>query len=181
MKKIVTTLLAFFLMLAIAAPAGADGIQIRNVGTGTVYVSPHGGAGDAVAQAISQARKRVWLAGYYFTSTKISRALAEAARRGVDVRVVLDQSNQTATYSGATYLARAGVPVKIDSKYPVMHQKTVVIDDDTVGFGSMNFTKAGDVENSENFNIFRGNPELAAVYAAIFSRLEAESVIYISR
>lgn len=62
-----------------------------------------------------------------------------------------------------------------------MHQKTVVIDDNIVGLGSMNFTRAGDERNSENWNVFRGNPQLAQLYAQAFLQLHAQSMPYSDR
>lgn len=58
-----------------------------------------------------------------------------------------------------------------------MHHK-VIVSDDNVAFGSMNFTKAGDAKNAENFNLFRGAPKLTAEYAAEFRRLYEESRPY---
>ena len=145
-----------------------------------VYFSPGANTDQAIAAAILNERKgsRVWLAGYYFTSTPIAKALREAHERGVDVRVLLDKSQATLKYSSATYFHNQGVPIKINAKYPVMHHKFLIIGADTVGFGSMNFTKAGAQANAENFNLFRRWPKLAETYAGEFQRLERESVPY---
>ena len=94
------------------------------------------------------------------------------------MRVVLDRSQASLKYSSATYFHNQGVPIKINAKYPVMHHKFVVIDSDIVGFGSMNFTKAGAQSNAENFNMFRRWPKLAEAYAREFTRLEGESAVY---
>ena len=146
-----------------------------------VYFSPGANVDQAIASAIMNERKgsRVWLAGYYFTSTPIAKALHQAQERGVDVRVVLDRSQATLKYSSATYFHNEGVPVKINARYPVMHHKFLVIGADTVGFGSMNFTKAGAQANAENFNLFHRWPKLAETYAREFERLERESVPYV--
>lgn len=144
-----------------------------------VFFSPGANTDQAIASAILSAKKRVWLVGYYFTSTTIAKALHEIHKRdGVDVRIILDRSQATAKYSSATYFHNQGVPLKINARYPILHQKFFVIDSDIVGFGSMNFTKAGARENAENFNIFRRWSRLAETYAKEFSRLDAESVAY---
>lgn len=145
-----------------------------------VYFSPGANADQAIAAAIMNERKgsRVWLAGYYFTSAPIAKALHHAQERGVDVRVVLDRSQATLKYSSATYFYNEGVSLKINARYPVMHHKFVVIGTDTIGFGSMNFTKAGAQTNAENFNLFRRWPKLNDTYAREFERLEHESVAY---
>ena len=143
-----------------------------------IYFSPVANTEQVIAGAILGAKKRVWLAGYYFTSAPIAKALHEAHKTGKDVRIVLDRSQATARYSSATYFQNSGVPVVINARYPIMHHKFVVIDGDTVGLGSMNFTKAGSAANAENFNLFRRWPELADTYAAEFSRLQREAVRY---
>ena len=146
--------------------------------TAQVFFSPTARTEEAVAAAIAGAARRVWIAGYYFTSAPIAKALHLAHERHVDVRVVLDRSQATQRYSSASYFYNQGVPVKIDARYPVMHHKFLVIDSDTVGLGSMNFTRSGSNQNAENFNLFRRWPALAETYAAEFSRLERESEPY---
>lgn len=144
-----------------------------------VFFSPGGRTDQAIVDLVGTARERVWVAGYYFTSSSIARALDQAFRRGVDVRVVLDRSQATLSYSSATYFHNQGVPLWIDARYPVMHHKFLVVDDDTVGFGSMNFTRAGAQHNAENFNLFRHWTALAGTYAREFERLRQESVRYV--
>lgn len=152
-----------------APPAGAE-VQ--------VFFSPDDGTDRAIAQAMGQARKRVWVAGYFFTSSVLAKALDQAHQRGIDVRVVLDRSQVSQRYSSATYFHNHGVPLWINARYPVMHHKFVVIDQDTVGFGSMNFTRAGAQQNAENFNLFRRWPQLVGTYATEFQRLQKESAKY---
>ena len=153
-------------------PAPSVGAQVQ------VFFSPDDGTDRAIAQAMAQARQRVWIAGYYFTSSVLAKAIDQARERGLDVRVVLDRSQVSLRYSSATYFHNHGVPLWINARYPVMHHKFVVIDQDTVGFGSMNFTRAGAQQNAENFNLFRRWPQLAGTYAAEFQRLQRESVKY---
>jgi phosphatidylserine/phosphatidylglycerophosphate/cardiolipin synthase-like enzyme len=156
----------------IAVPPTASNAAVE------VFFSPGAHVEQALAGAILSARKRVWLAGYTFTSAPIAKALHEARERKVDVRIVLDQSQATAKYSSATYFHNQGVPVRINGRYPIMHHKFMVIDEDRVGFGSMNFTKAGTKDNAENFNLFRRWPKLTEAYAQEFQRLERESEKY---
>ena len=132
----------------IATPPTAANASVQ------VFFSPGSHVEQAIAGEILGARKRVWLAGYEFTSPVIARALREAYERKIDVEVVLDQSQNTDRYSSATYFHNAGVPLWINSRYPLMHHKFFVVDDETVGLGSMNFTKRGATANAENFNIF---------------------------
>lgn len=146
--------------------------------TTRVFFSPGAETDRAIAATIAEARQRVWIAGYYFTSSVIAKALDQARGRGVDVRVVLDRSQATLKYSSATYFHNRGVPLWINARYPVMHHKFLVVDAGTVGFGSMNFTRAGTQQNAENFNLFQRWPALVSTYAREFDRLLKESERY---
>jgi phosphatidylserine/phosphatidylglycerophosphate/cardiolipin synthase-like enzyme len=105
---------------------------------------------------------------------ELASALIQAARRGVDVRVVVDKSNATARYTVATYLANQGISVRVDYRYAIMHDKFIVVDGDTVEEGSFNYTAAAESRNAENVLVLRdGNT--AAQYAREWARLWAES------
>lgn len=128
------------------------------------YFSPNGGCTQAVVDALNAARKTVLVQAYSFTSAPIAKALVEAKRRGVDVRVILDKSQRTERYTGATFLADAGVPVSIDAAHKIAHNKVMVIDGQTVITGSFNFTKAAESGNAENVLLILHAPELASRY-----------------
>ena len=158
--------------LGIPVPAPSSGATLK------VFFSPGANTDVAIATTIGAATRRVWIAGYYFTSTPIAKALQLAHARHVDVRVILDRSQATQKYSSVTYFYNQGVPVKINARYPVMHHKFLVVDSDITGLGSMNFTRSGSNQNAENFNLFRRWPALADAYASEFLRLERESDVY---
>ncbi|MBP2666172.1 MAG: phospholipase family protein, partial [Firmicutes bacterium] len=87
---------------------------VEAVGTIEVAFSPNGGGAALVVKAIGEAKKTIKVQAYSFTNTDIAKALVDAAKRGVTVRVVLDKSQETEKYTSATFLANAGVPVRID-------------------------------------------------------------------
>ena len=87
-----------------------------------------------------------------------------AKRRGVDVQVILDKSQRSERYSGATYLANEGIPVSIDSDHRIAHNKVMIIDGQTVITGSFNFTKSAESGNAENVLLILHAPELAMKY-----------------
>jgi phosphatidylserine/phosphatidylglycerophosphate/cardiolipin synthase-like enzyme len=115
---------------------------------------------------------------YSFTSAPIAKALVDAKRRGVDVVVVLDDSQQTDKYSSATFLHNGGVPVHIDAEHAIAHNKVILIDAGTVITGSFNFSKAAEERNAENLLLLRAQPDLVAKYAANFEKHLAHSRPY---
>jgi len=95
-------------------------------------------------------------------------------KRGIDVRVVVDKSNATARYTAATFLANQGVPVRVDYRYAIMHDKFMVVDGDEVETGSFNFTAAAEKSNAENVIVLH-DPAVAQRYGQEWDQLWAES------
>jgi len=142
--------------LAMAAHAETPGREVA--------FSPNEGAEALAVKAIHSARQSIYLAAYSFTSKPIAQALVEAHRHGVTVVAVLDKSQERERYTGATFLANAGIPVRIDHKHPIMHDKFMVIDGHTVETGSFNYTKAAAEKNAENVLVLWDDPILAKEY-----------------
>lgn len=179
---------SFILGVAIATAApytlAAERVPLRGEASAVeVLYSSQDDIATYLVDYINKSQRRVWIAGYYFTHPDIAHAVGQAKARGLDVRVVLDSSQaDNDKYSGATYLRNAGVNVLINSRHAIMHHKFVICDEDRVGFGSANFTKAAmkrggnpAKSNAENFNLFFGVPALVKQYADEFERLAAES------
>lgn len=132
--------------------------------TATLAFSPNGDGVRIVVEAIDRARRQILVQAYGFTEAHIIRALVRAHDRGVEVRVILDKSNETERYSGATYLLHHEIPTYIDDTVAIAHNKVMVIDADTVITGSFNFTKAAQTRNAENVLVISGSPNLATAY-----------------
>lgn len=131
-----------------------------------VFFSPDGGCTDAIVKNIGEAQKSVLVQAYFFTSTPIAKALVEAKKRGLDVRVILDKSQITGNYSSADFLVHGGVPVWIDSQHAVAHNKVIILDDSTVLTGSFNYTSGAEKNNAENLVVLHANKPLADKYTA---------------
>lgn len=128
------------------------------------YFSPGGGCTEAILREIAAARQTIRVQAYSFTSAPIAAALRDAHRRGVDVVVLLDQSQETTRYSSATFLYNAGIDTRIDDAHAIAHNKVILIDDRTVLTGSFNFSRAAEEKNAENLLVLR-DPDLCARYS----------------
>jgi phosphatidylserine/phosphatidylglycerophosphate/cardiolipin synthase-like enzyme len=140
-----------------------------------------GNAEGLVVKTIDDAKTSVYAAAYSFTSAPIAKAMVRAARRGVAVKVVLDKSQNTERYSSASFLANEGIPVRIDSRYAIMHNKFLVVDGVTVETGSFNYTRSAQARNAENVMVLRGAPSIARTYQSEWDRLWSESSTYEAR
>jgi phosphatidylserine/phosphatidylglycerophosphate/cardiolipin synthase-like enzyme len=131
-------------------------------------------AQDVVIDAISHAKHSIVMAAYSFTSKPIATALVDAKGRGVDVRLVADKRGNSGKYSATTFVANKNVPVRLNGKYAIMHNKFMVIDGTDVETGSFNYTQAAATKNAENALLLRGVPDLAASYTQDFEKLWSE-------
>lgn len=95
-------------------------------------------------QAIASARKRIYIQTPYFLPTDaLLKALQGAALSGVDVRVMLPEKTDSVLlgYGSRSYIddcLKSGVKVYLFTP-GMLHAKTMVIDDDFVTTGSVNF------------------------------------------
>ena len=172
MKKKTLTLLWLILFLEATCSLALAG-SIR------VYFSPNGGCTDAILCQISQAKTEILLQAYSFTSKPIAQALIQAQKRGVRITAVLDKSNRRQKYSAATFLKNMGIPVFIDDKHAIAHNKIMIIDNRVVITGSFNFTMAAENKNAENLVILDDLPDLTRSYQENFQKHLRHSVPYL--
>lgn len=131
-----------------------------------VGFSPEGNALQLVLKTIESAQQEIRLMGYSFTSPEVVSALVRAKRRGVDVRIVLDEkgNRSKASQAAMNIAVNAGIPLRTNGRYAIMHDKVIIVDNHTVEAGSFNYTRAADRSNSENVLILRDAPEVAKIY-----------------
>ena len=154
-----------FALAAVAALSNLSSVKAAETDTPVqACFTPGENCTEVIVTEIGRAQHSVLVQAYSFTSSPIAKALVEAKRRGVDVRAVLDKSQRTEKYSGADFLANSSVPVMIDDRHAIAHNKVMVIDEETVITGSFNFTKAAQEKNAENLLVIRDR-ELAERYA----------------
>lgn len=133
--------------------------------------------------SVASARERVLVQAYLLTSRKLAAALLAAHGRGVLVEVMVDGRQLDEVPSSiAPALARAGIPVWIETGYQNAHNKVLVIDPATpaatVITGSFNFTWTAQHRNAENVLIARQNPPLAARYVDNWERHRRAAIRY---
>lgn len=133
---------------------------------------------DLLVSAIDQTRSQLRVQAYSFTSAPIASAIKRAKDRGVDVKVILDKSQVSQKYSGATYLRNAGIDVVIDTKPAIAHNKVMIFDGKAVFTGSFNFTKAAQQRNAENGMLVRGDDALTKAYLANWDKRYSVSSRY---
>ncbi|EGU4502704.1 phospholipase D family protein [Salmonella enterica] len=131
-----------------------------------VGFSPEGTAQQVVLNAINQSQQSIRMMAYSFTSPVIVKALINARKRGVDVKVVVDEKGNRgkASVAAMNLLVNAGIPVRTVSKFKILHDKIIISDKNSVETGSYNFSQSANSANSENAILIQDVPELAKQY-----------------
>ncbi len=165
------------LMATLVLPAGATwATPSFDVG-----FSPEGTAQQRVIRLLAEAQTSIRLMGYSFTSPDVVRALMAARRRGVDVRVVVDEkgNRSKASQAAMNLVVNAGIPLRTHDRYPILHDKMIVTDGQNLQVGSFNFTRRARA-NSENVLVVRDVPALAQIYLAHWQSRWDEGADWIS-
>lgn len=127
-----------------------------------------------ILRSADEAATSIDIAMHHFTSPEITSALVRATRRGVKVRMMLDDDDcmlrmpdamRALTRAGAE-LRYLGTSCELDQ---LQHDKFGVFDGRRVINGPANWTKAGIVTNYENF-VVHTNPSYVGAFEALFER-----------
>lgn len=171
-KPTKVTAVIFLVLLSFTSPFSAS-TRIEDVEVG---FSPGMTANQIVITAIEEAETSIDIAAYSFTNKPISLALVDAQNRGVNVRVLADKKSNGGKYTAVTYLVNHRVPVRLNDKYAIMHNKFMIVDGRSVETGSFNYTQSAVSRNAENVIYFRNRPDIAEKYIREFNRLWREGM-----
>ena len=122
-----------------------------------VWYGPEDRPLEHLVRIYDRAERYIFVAVYGVTSPLTVKALVEAKRRGVDVRLLTDRErlNDPKQRTALSALREAGIPIKINQHDGLMHLKQAVIDDEINTTGSMNQTTSGNRYNDERLDIIR--------------------------
>jgi cardiolipin synthase len=129
---------------------------------------------DTYAAAISHASRRLWMTQAYFAPDEgLRRALIAAARRGVDVRIIVPSFTDSGLIFHASRkdydeLLAGGVRI-YEQRYALLHAKSMVIDTALSMVGSANFDMRSFLHNNEVNAVVVGS-EFAQRMEALYER-----------
>lgn len=124
---------------------------------------------NLLIKEILKAKKLVYIPIFFLTEENLAKALVDAHKKGVDIKIILDATAARNPRTIHEYLRREGIKVKVEDWAGKMHQKAMVVDDKVV-VGSMNFSRSGNLKNDENCLILK-NKALAIQYQKHFMEL----------
>jgi phosphatidylserine/phosphatidylglycerophosphate/cardiolipin synthase-like enzyme len=118
---------------------------------------------------IRAAEESIRVMAFSFTHDSLGEVVLDRSLDDLDVMGIFETRGSETQYSELTVLACAGVPVRQDGNPRAFHHKVIVIDDETVITGSLNFSNNADDSNDENVVIVK-DPAIAARYLEEFDR-----------
>ena len=152
---------AMGLAAAPAAPASA-------ATTYTLFTEPKQGF-SPVYDLINGAKTSIDMTMYELEDAVAEKDLATAEKRGVDVRVILDQREESDNSAAYNYLKNNGVHVVWSwSKYYYTHEKSLVIDGSTAVIMTANLTSQY-YSTSRDFLVTDSNAEDVAAIVKVFN------------
>lgn len=128
------------------------------------------GSQREITGLMRSAQSEIDLQMYVFTNEGLAQELADAAQRGVRVRVILEKRADSYNMDEiVAALKDAGAQVKWASEeYKLTHSKMMVVDGKKVFLGSINFSKSAVESNREVAVVLEG--EIAGQYEQIFEK-----------
>lgn len=170
MRTILTRFVAGYALIAasaVALPAAAQAPAAASASGPPVLTTcftPGQNCEAMIVKQIDGAKSEVLLQTYKFTNKAIVQAMRRARDRGVNVRMLLDDSLEKRDTKTFQAMRSSGMDLRLDDKVKTAHNKVVVVDKRTVITGSFNFTESANDKNAENIIIIEGSPQVADAY-----------------
>lgn len=160
------------------SPQNTPNSQLTLAGTRVEnYFSPERELAPLIARAVAAAEEEILFMAFSFTNNRIGEAMIGRAEGGVAVRGVFETTGADTIYSFYPLMSTAGLPnleVRTDGNGRIMHHKVIIIDRETVIFGSYNFSDSANERNDENTLIVH-NPTFAGYFVEEFEAVWAEA------
>lgn len=161
------------------------GVNVKGNTSLGIYFSPQDKSiTNAVLPLIRGAKKYIYIPTFVLTERRVTEELINAKKRGVDVKIIIDALNASGKYSRHQILRDNGVPVKTENYAGKMHSKSMIVDDEYVLIGSMNFSNSGENRNDENLIVIKDS-DMAKFYKNFFlyqwSRIDDKWLKYNAR
>ncbi len=153
-----------------STPAGGTGwLEVGGAQVQALF-SPDDSPSRRLVELVNGAQRSVDFLAYTLTLNGLGEALLDAPGRDAAVRGVIEGENADAAGSEYAALRKAGLDVRLDGAEGLMHEKVLILDGETVAFGSYNFTRSADENNDENILIVR-DAQIARLFLEEFERI----------
>ena len=135
-----------------------------------VFFSPGEDCVNHIIDLINEAYNQLDICVFTISDDRISRAIVDAMKNGVEIRIISDNFKVEDTGSDIEDLSRVGIPVKLDTTDNHMHHKFMIVDNKIVLTGSYNWTRSAALYNQENI-LSMDDEEVVSKFSNEFEKL----------
>ena len=135
-----------------------------------VFFSPGEDCVNHIIDLINEAYIQLDICVFTISDDRISRAIVEAMKNGVEIRIISDNFKVEDTGSDIEDLSRVGISVKLDTTENHMHHKFIIVDKNIVLTGSYNWTISAALYNQENI-LSTDDEEVVSKFSNEFEKL----------
>ena len=155
MIKIISRFFVFSLVIVLSACNNVTTCEnkIEPVSDFRVFFTPSTYCEDNIINEINKAAK-VEAVVYSISNTRIVDSLIKAYQRGAQIRIITDRTQAKGKGSLVERLKSSGIPVVVNKKTKIEHNKWAIFDDKYVEAGSYNWTENATKYNSESCMFF---------------------------
>lgn len=134
--------------------------------TATPIISPN--SQDKIVGLLRSAEHTIDIEVYKFTTLDIAYVLDDMRKKGVSVRVIIDNDIDPSTAKVVEYLKSRGIPLRLADygKY-VMHSKVIIIDGRVMVIGSINLSHSA-LNHNREAGIITDEKELVEFFMRVF-------------
>lgn len=133
------------------------------------HFSPKGDCQMTIIRELAAATTSIDLCAYHLNNPALCAALADAAARGITVRIDLDTCQELPNDGPSKELKNSKASIKTDATEKMQHNKYAIIDGKTTITGSYNWSMNAENRNAENLIVIR-DTATAAAFAADFQK-----------
>jgi DNA/RNA endonuclease YhcR with UshA esterase domain len=169
MKKLSIVMIlavAFLSIFAFAQPIVKSATSVTSI-----FFEPSTGE-TPFLNAISSAKTSLKIEMYVITSNDIFNTIDSAIKRGVNVKVILDEHPYNmaaqAQYAYKTLTSMGASVQWAPSRFTFDHSKVMIVDDNFAIFGTSNFTYSGISQNFEA-DVMTKDPQIVKALEMVFS------------
>jgi mitochondrial cardiolipin hydrolase len=128
-------------------------LQAHSAEQTRVYFSPGDECRNAIISQMNLALRQLKICVFTISDDLITRAIIDAHRRGLAIRIITDNDKSFDRGSDIDQLARERISIKMDVSDNHMHHKFMLADDRYLLTGSYNWTSSAARFNHENILI----------------------------
>jgi len=135
-----------------------------------IYFSPGKECLNGIISTLESAKKSIKICVFTISDNRIAETIRKMFEKGIDVKIISDNDKRFDKGADVIYLAKLGIPTRIDETKAHMHHKYAVIDDKISITGSYNWTRSAEKYNYENV-IITDSKAITQAYIDEFNRL----------